>query len=737
VKGPDVGRRKEKAPDFQRPNAGDDIFGGDRVRTGDSSLMQLKLCDWSTYTFSPNSESNINEFYSADGAQQRRVVNYVRGGLRMLSGKDSKPGATEVEFEEAGVTMGVRGTGVVVVQLDGLIYVLLEGPGLDNTGLANPGAVDFTDDEKNEILAKLTRAGFAVTIGPDGVSEPFMPDAETLRRIYAAFTPVFTSDDDTDTTGGSNPLNDSDQDDHEADDNIPDINDYNDREDEDPDVEPDDRPTFIVGDIVTLPELEAFAGGSADPDGHVLALATVHFEEQSISGGSQTHDGVALLQVHFDFSSRTIAPEAFGSFVVLDPNSANPDDLTQDEFFGSFGGPATRDAFIQQLLSGIQIPFADGEGGLAVYETDLFTFTVRHGVGGTITLDVDVHFEGPDEEGTTQLADAIFTDLEFLPGAGDLAFWEGLGDAPIAGIMSIDELDESCCGEGYLSGFSLAGEPDEIAENPFGFPLGVAYGQLRVDFDGRTVGGGESFVVMTEDGSTAFLPLGQVSFDDGLFNLGFFPLILMADSETLVKGQALINNFEGLFGDLAAILAAEDDKHLYSEIILFTDEGLRPELLPVDELEDLANSFESSVANYDGLFAGSGMMQNETGFFEGSASASIQVNFGDRTIGGGQSHIGVFLENFSTSSTFDLVEFMETVSFDEGFDGLGVFGLDAGDFNDSPFIESVLLLLRRGEGDPVSSGDLFFTFNDGGEGKGTGEIDNMPLVDGPASCPCD
>lgn len=170
VRGPEVGVKKADGLDFTRPNAGDDVFGGDRVKTGNASMLQVKLCDWSTYTFSPDSESNINEFYSADGAERRRVVNYVRGGLRMLSGKDSQPGATEVEFEEAGVTMGVRGTGVVIVQLDGSIYVLLEGPGLDNSGLARPGLVNFTDDEKNEIVAKLSRPGFAVKIGPDGVS---------------------------------------------------------------------------------------------------------------------------------------------------------------------------------------------------------------------------------------------------------------------------------------------------------------------------------------------------------------------------------------------------------------------------------------------------------------------------------------------------------------------------------------------------------------------------------------
>lgn len=196
VVGPDVGVMRLSGADFLRPDTGDDMFAGDYVRTGDESLLQLKLCDWSTYTFSPNSESSIADFYDPATASGGRVVNYARGGMRYSSGRDTEPGTTEVEIQETGVTMGVRGTNVIIAEIDGVIYALLEGPLRDNNGLEPRGLVDFwTDGNRSAIAARLKRPGFAVRIGADGVSEPFRADDALLRKIYRAFLPVIPEDD--------------------------------------------------------------------------------------------------------------------------------------------------------------------------------------------------------------------------------------------------------------------------------------------------------------------------------------------------------------------------------------------------------------------------------------------------------------------------------------------------------------------------------------------------------------
>ena len=161
VVGPAIDVERENRDGAFRPASGADMFTGDTVRTGDESHLQLKLCDWSTYTFSPNSESAINEFFDTQGAGRRRVVNFFRGGFRFSSGRDTEPGSTEVEIQESGVTMGVRGTNVILVELDGFVYALLEGPVRDNTGLTPKGLVQFwTDDNRDAIEATLNFGPF-------------------------------------------------------------------------------------------------------------------------------------------------------------------------------------------------------------------------------------------------------------------------------------------------------------------------------------------------------------------------------------------------------------------------------------------------------------------------------------------------------------------------------------------------------------------------------------------------
>ena len=104
-----------------------------------------------------------------------------------------------------------------------------------NTRIARVGQfIDFTDDERNEIVAKLSRPGFAVMIGPDGVSEPFMPDEELLRRIYAAFTPVFLAEDESeDDDTEDSPEDLSDQDEHRSVDDIDDAEERGQQENDD------------------------------------------------------------------------------------------------------------------------------------------------------------------------------------------------------------------------------------------------------------------------------------------------------------------------------------------------------------------------------------------------------------------------------------------------------------------------------------------------------------------------
>jgi hypothetical protein len=89
---------------------------------------------------------------------------------------------------------------------------------------------------------------------------------------------------------------------------------------------------------------------------------------------------------------------------------------------------------------------------------------------------------------------------------------------------------------------------------------------------------------------------------------------------------------------------------------------------------------------------------------------------------------------------------MNAISFDDGVNGLAVFGLDTDNFAPDPLaeandgtIESVLLILKHGTGVEASpSANLYFTFTDGNGAIGDGQIPDMFLDAGASQCPnCD
>ena len=763
VRGPDVGLKKKDGADFARPSAGADLYGGDRVRTGDDSILQVKLCDWSTYTFSPGSESDINEFYSTDGAQKRRVVNFLRGGMRLLSGKDGDKDDTEVKFEEAGVTMGVRGTGVVIVELDGLIYVLLEGPGVDNSGLAEPGKVDFTDDEKQQIIAKLYRQGFAVTVGPDGVSEPFMPDADLLRRIYAAFTPTAPGGDEPDSApqfGEKSAEEESGQGTQEGGQGVETAQNDTDSEEDDtqfqpPPVTPPTGP--MQGDILTIPQLDTFGSMFAAPSGHFLALGPAQLFS-SVSGQPRqlASDGIALMQMHVDFSTRTVAPEAALSFTIFDFSVTNPNDLSIDNPNPPIGvgGDITEDAYTAAQLTNVNASFDSGLAGFANFMLPMYTLTLRQGAQpNEITLDADIAFVGPDDGGVVVSADATFQDLLIIPGDGDLVFFDS-DDIEFANMFTIAELDAfAASGQAVLSGI------EDIAVTTLGNPAvvpGFTFSEFVVDFDNRTIGGPGSFIFITATVGgvlkNVLVPFDQaIPWSSGLFNMAFIPLAGATNDPNFIAGEfaaALVDAccFAAM---VAVILDAGGGDHLYGTIDNFTD--VRGGANPLSSIGAL-DSFGAVTAtfHYDGqLQPGGAEFTNALGVTAfGFAFASIDFNFGNRTIGGGTSFVAVDIDSPSQNIFVQFAEGVNAISFDDAAGGAGIFGLGDGDF-DGANINAALLTLRNGPADadvalqlgvapgstiPGGVAELVFTFTDAGSGSGFGSI-SMPLLDNPTPSP--
>ncbi|WP_411818337.1 FecR domain-containing protein [Hyphococcus sp. DH-69] len=759
VVGPIVDLRSEDESEFSRPENGADLFSGDHVRTGDASHLQLKLCDWSTYTFSPNSDATINEFYDAAGAGRRRAVNFVRGGFRFASGRDTEPGSTEIELQDTGVTMGVRGTNVILVELDGAVYALLEGPIRENSGLSPRGLVDFwTDDNRNAITASLKRPGFAVRIDDNGVSLPFRADDDLLRRIYQAFVPAVPEGEGSDTDYAGNPVNESGQGAQEGDPASNTSNDLAQNEDEGTDQYPTETPgesegpivpppvVIEVGEILPLDALEDFAAAQTAVDGHIFAIADAQLFVDNGTGAQLEDEGVAIVQLTVDWASRTIAPEALASFVVFDFSVTDASQITPDEDF--FFPEEIGKAYLDQMIADGAIPFSVGENDFAVFPTQIYTFTIRQGANDTVTVDVDVDASVTDQQGTTYNGTAMLTDLQVLPGSGDLAYFE----FPLASVLTIDDLDMAGMQRG--PGAILLRGSGAGMLTTLGVPTvvdGIMAAQIELDYGNRTIGGGDSYIAFTSPASneiggattTNYIGLDQaVSFDTGLFDLAFFPINSLSSDPDVLKGQALVADGEGMgYADIAALLGDSGGNHFYREFELFeafgllgsnavsTIAGLEGQSGLIESAFDVAQgtTFRYEQTQFTGQ-PGDAIVTLPNGLpIFGTSEISLDINFGNRTIGGGGSFVFVDVEDPLANYSLTLFEGINAISFDDATEGLGVFGLDAEDFAGNN-INSMLILLHDGQTvGPGENADIYFDFTDGADGAGEGVIESIPI----------
>ena len=757
--GPAVGRKRLDADAFTRPAVGDDMFGGDRVRTGDASHLQLKLCDWSTYTFPPQSESDIDEFYDADGVSRRRVVNFVRGGFRFASGRSTKPGATQVKFQDSGVTMGVRGTNVIIAEVDGVTYALLEGPSQDNSGLARQGQIVFWEgDNPNEITARLLRPGFAVTVGPDGVSRPFRADADLLRRIYQTFTPapgVATAADTSDGGYSGDPEQDSGLDAQAAGVTTASVEQTGETEDATTDNQPE-RPAEMGMDMMmaelSLAALDSFAASQANPKGFVSAVSSAQVFVDDGSGEVLADEGVALVQLEVDWANRTLAPDAFSSFVQFDFSVSDPTDLTVDDV-DFFIPPEVAAALAANGgLASLAFPFENGVNGAAQFINGPLTFSFVNGENGAVVANVLNEVLLTDANGVQYRFVTSADGLNLGEGGGDLTF----SDVPLAFVLSPEELDAlnprtvarvagagggipaSQTGVTTLTGFS----GDNGVALADGTALnGVSFAQLQIDFNNRTVGGGDSFIVVSAplgagpsstpvQAGEILLLNNPVSFDDGLLDLTIFSFSQLAATGGFQNGQAVVAQDEGegiLIGQIAGTLDTDEGVAL-STFIDLADSGvtLAP-VLSVTDFVGLADADAALTGRFDSALSPRGGAPSalvDGVLLFGSAvegAALIEVDFSNRTVGGGDSFVSL---NIPTAS-IAFNEAITQVSFDEGLSGLGVFAFGPGGTN-SALTSAILIARNQGDGLSDTTADLIFRFDVNGV-DGSAQLADLPF----------
>lgn len=738
VIGPQVVVVRDGASDNPRPQTGADIWTGDLLRTGAESMLQLKMCDWSTYTLAPESESAVSEFYQADGATGRRVVNFLRGSLRFASGKNSAPDSTEIRIQDSGVTMGIRGTNVLVAEVDGVVYAVLEGPPRQTTALERQGAVDiYAEATRERRVASLRRPRFAVRIDAQGqVSEPFRVSADFLSEIYARFVPT-TAMVQTTSAAEAKPLADSGQSAQEG--QPMQASTYAQTWSDNLVVERYPEQPFNQSDQpASRAALREFAARQDPPRQHLFAVLPAQFELNNPEQAQpQTIDGVALIQIEIDADRGLIAPDPLASFVRLATSVDNPDDLSQESVDVTLPGDVAQ-AFYDLVLASQSISLDGDSGDVAIFESLLFRLSARPDAEDGLLFDVVIAGDALSDSGSSATVNGLGLNLLAQPGSGEFAFFT----ANLASILNLADLDDVLPqgGQTVLSGSTA----QVLASFGRALPLrGVGYFQLEVDFAARELGGEQSFLALTAaadpligaEPATRLVELDQgVDLQAGRLNLALYALSDLSSDSGPLRGQVvLVDTGQGVQAQIAAIVDGAGPNNFYAEIEATEDSLLvASDLARIDELSAQAEVLGRGTFRYQSQ-PGQGRIAYVTADgvpINGTAQASIDINFADRTLGGGSSAVSLQVADDCCGSLIDAREALRAVDFDEAIQGRGLFGLDSADF-DGVNIQSLLLLLRN---DPElgvgGRADALLQIQGAEGGRGLGQILQMPLEQG-------
>ena len=93
------------------------IHMGDLIQTAETGSVGLIFSDDSILSMGPASELVINEYYFVPAEEKLSfVVRLIRGTIAYLSGQIAKLSPPSVRLETPAMTIGVRGTQVLVHQ---------------------------------------------------------------------------------------------------------------------------------------------------------------------------------------------------------------------------------------------------------------------------------------------------------------------------------------------------------------------------------------------------------------------------------------------------------------------------------------------------------------------------------------------------------------------------------------------------------------------------------------------
>ena len=98
-------------------NPGSIIYKGDVIQTGQDASLAISFGDGTTLNFFSNTRMVMNEFvYDPSSNANSGVLTLVRGSFALIAGQVATTGGLDIETPVA--TMGIRGTSVVLVEIE-------------------------------------------------------------------------------------------------------------------------------------------------------------------------------------------------------------------------------------------------------------------------------------------------------------------------------------------------------------------------------------------------------------------------------------------------------------------------------------------------------------------------------------------------------------------------------------------------------------------------------------------
>lgn len=130
---------------------GDLIHGGERIETASDSRVQLRITDGSNIILRPNSLLEINQYQFNKHAPEtgKLVLNFAKGGVRIITGSIAKANATQYVFNTPLATLAIHSTDyAAALTSDTLLVTVNQG----TINLANSlGLVDITQGQSVEV----------------------------------------------------------------------------------------------------------------------------------------------------------------------------------------------------------------------------------------------------------------------------------------------------------------------------------------------------------------------------------------------------------------------------------------------------------------------------------------------------------------------------------------------------------------------------------------------------------